>query len=77
MSKEAEDFIKRAERETGMRCDDPRGNAMTFLIGALAREMGESSQSTFRISLVKEAPRFSGGDELAPRATGKQTTHID
>lgn len=39
----ASDLIERAEREGGGRWDDPNGNALTILLGALAREMGKSN----------------------------------
>lgn len=39
----ASDLIERAEREGGGRFDDPNSNALTILLGALAREMGKSN----------------------------------
>jgi hypothetical protein len=35
-------LIEHAEREGGGRFDDPNSNALTILLGALAREMGKS-----------------------------------
>jgi hypothetical protein len=37
----ASDLIERCEKETGQRVDDPNGNAMTMLFGALARQLNE------------------------------------
>ncbi len=38
----SESLIERAERETGKRWDDPSGDTLAILFGAVAREMGKS-----------------------------------